>query len=290
MKSFRKLRISDIIRRFDMKRNTLIKYLIPLLIVIIAFIFNRLLGYILFFAFVLYILFMERSAFYIILTNRYYKKGDLQKALRWLKKAYETSNKKPGTAILYGYLLLKTGNVNESEKVFLDMLNSNIDQDSKMKAKSNYALVLWKKGQLEEAVRMLEEVFADYKNTTIYGSLGYLLILTGDLNRALEFNREAYDYNDSDPVILDNLGYTYYKVGNKKRAEEIYEKLMGLNPSFPEAYYNYSCIKKDMGELKKALEFANKAKNYRLSYLSNLTEEELDSHLKELEHLISMNP
>ena len=63
-----------------MKRNTLIKYLIPLLIVIIAFIFNRLLGYILFFAFVLYILFMERSAFYIILTNRYYKKGDLQKA------------------------------------------------------------------------------------------------------------------------------------------------------------------------------------------------------------------
>lgn len=273
-----------------MKKKSLIIYLVPLLFVIAAWVYNRLLGYMLFIAFVLYVLFMERSIFYIILTNRNYKKGNLQKALKWLKKACRASGNKPETAILYGYLLLKTGNVEESEKVFLDTLNSRIDKVSIMKAKSNYALVLWKKGQLEDAVKMLEEVFADYKNTTIYGSLGYLLILTGDLNRALQFNKEAYEFNDSDPVILDNLGYTYYKIGNIKRAEEIYEQLMSLNPSFPEAYYNYSCIQKDMGRIKKALEIANKAKNYRLSFLSNFTEEELDSHLKELEHLLSMNP
>lgn len=273
-----------------MKKNSLIIYLVPVLFIIAAWVYNRLFGYMLFIAFVLYVLFMERSIFYIILTNRHYKKGNFKMALKWLKKAYRASGNKHGTAILYGYLLLKSGNVEEAEKVFLDTLNSRIDKESIMKAKSNYALVLWKKGQLEDAVKMMEEVFADYKNTTIYGSLGYLLILTGDLNRALQFNKEAYEYNDSDPVILDNLGYTYYKIGNKKRAEEIYEKLMILNPSFPEAYYNYSCIQKDMGQIKKALEIANKAKNYRLSFLSNFTEEELDSHLKELEHLLSMNP
>ena len=217
----------------EYEKSPLIIYAIMILLFLLVLSYNSLLGYMLFIAFVLYISFMERSAFYIILTNRYYKKGDLQKSLKWLKKAYLASKNKPGTAILYGYLLLKTGNVKESEEVFVDLLNSNIDKNSKMKAQSNYALVLWKKGQLEEGVKMLEEVFAHYKNTTIYGSLGYLLILTGDLNRALQFNKEAYEYNDSDPVILDNLGYTYYKIGNQKRPEEIYEMLMSLTPSIP---------------------------------------------------------
>jgi len=32
-----------------------------------------------------------------------------------------------------------------------------------------------------------------------------------DMNKALNFNKEAYEYNSSDPVILDNLGYTITK-------------------------------------------------------------------------------
>lgn len=147
--------------------------------------------------------------------------------------------------------------------------------------------MLWKKGQLKDGIKMLEDVFSNYKNTTIYGSLGYLLILDGDMNKALNFNKEAYEYNSSDPVILDNLGYTYYKIGNIKKAEEIYRKLIGLNPNFPEAYYNYSCVLKDLGMTESALEMAKKAKNYRLSYLSNLKEEELDNYLEELQSLIA---
>jgi len=111
--------------------------------------------------------------------------------------------------------------------------------------------------------------------------------MVGDMNKALNFNKEAYEYNSSDPVILDNLGYTYYKIGNIKKAEEIYRKLIGLNPNFPEAYYNYSCVLKDLGMTESALEMAKKAKNYRLSYLSNLKEEELDNYLEELQSLIA---
>lgn len=184
-------------------------------------------------------------------------------------------------------MLLKTGKLEEAEKVFEELLNSNIDNAGLLQAKSNYALVLWKKGQLKDGIKMLEDVFSNYKNTTIYGSLGYLLILDGDMNKALNFNKEAYEYNSSDPVILDNLGYTYYKIGNIKKAEEIYRKLIGLNPNFPEAYYNYSCVLKDLGMTESALEMAKKAKNYRLSYLSNLKEEELDNYLEELQSLIA---
>jgi len=76
-------------------------------------------------------------------------------------------------------LLLKTGKLEEAEKVFEELLNSNIDNAGLLQAKSNYALVLWKKGQLKDGIKMLEDVFSNYKNTTIYGSLGYLLILDG---------------------------------------------------------------------------------------------------------------
>lgn len=272
-----------------MKKNALIKYLICTVIVIFAFLVNRTAGYVLLFAFLLYTLYKERGAFYEVFASRAYRKGNIDKAIGWLEKACRASKNKPTVRILYGYFLLKTGNVERAEEVFDELLNSNVDSKSMMQAKSNYALVLWKKGKLDEGIKMLEDVFLNYKNTTIYGSLGYLLILAGDMNKALSFNKEAYDYNASDAVILDNLGYTYYKIGNTKRAEELYEKLISLEPSFPEAYYNYSCVLRDLGRLDSALEVAKKSKNYRLSYLSNLEEEELDSYIEGLQDLISMN-
>lgn len=272
-----------------MQNKALMKSLIPALIIVPVFLYNRVLGLIALTAFVLYSVIRGRSVYYEILANQAYRKGDVNKAIMWLEKACKSSKLKPVTTISYGYLLLKTGNIEEAQKILDTLLRSNIDNDSMMQAKSNYALILWKKGQLKEAVDMLSEVYDSYKNTTIYGSLGYLLILQGDLEKALEFNKEAHEYNDSSTIILDNLGYTYYKMGDFKNSEEIYEKLLSLNPSFPEAYYNYSRLQKDMGNHEKALEMAQKAKGYRLSYLSNLTEEELDSYIKELQDLMSIS-
>jgi len=272
-----------------MKKNALIKYVVCTAIIILAFLVNKTAGYILLFAFLVYMLYIERSIFFEAAASRAYRKGDIDKAIGWLEKACRVAKNKPSVKILYGYLLLKTAKLEKAEKVFEELMNSNIDSNSMMQAKSNYALVLWKKGQLKDGIKMLKDVFSNYKNTTIYGSLGYLLILDGDMNKALSFNKEAYEYNNSNAVILDNLGYTYYKIGNIKKAEELYENLVSLNPSFPEAYYNYSCILKDLGRMEKALEIGKKAKDYRLSYLSNLDEEELNRHLEELEHLTSTN-
>ncbi|NMB32811.1 MAG: tetratricopeptide repeat protein [Clostridium sp.] len=272
-----------------MKKNPYIKYLIPALIVVPVLIYNSLLGYILFGVSVLYVLFMERSILFLILTNQKYRRGDLENSLKWLKRAYSSGKSRPDISILYGYLSIKMGNIEESEKVFQKLLDSDIDNQSRAKARLNYALVIWKKGELNEAIKILEEVFMDYKDRAIYGSLGYLLILSGDFKKALEFNQVAYQYNASDAVILDNLGYSYYKTGNMKKAKEIYEQLMGLTPPFPEAYYNFSCIKKDEGDLKGALDLACKAKEFKPSFLSNFTDKDLRIHIDELKSLMSAN-
>jgi len=129
---------------------------------------------------------------------------------------------------------------------------------------------------------MLEEVFATYKTTTVYGSLGYLMLLKGDLEKALAFNQEAYEYNDNNSVIVDNLALNYYLLGELDKAEEIYEKLMTKNPTYPEAYYNYGLTLEAKNKIDKALEVMEKALDFKFSFLSNVSREEVENKIQEL--------
>ncbi len=149
--------------------------------------------------------------------------------------------------------------------------------------KSNYALALWKNGELDRAIAIYEDIFPKYKNTIIYGSLGYLYILKGDLEKALKFNQEAMEYNDTGTVILDNLGQTYYLMGEYEKAEEIFKKLMTLSPKFPEAYYDYALVLEKLGNKSGCIENLKNALNYKPNFLSGVTVEQIQDKLKQVE-------
>lgn len=269
-----------------MKKKFPVKIIIYLVVVFFSFLYDTALGYVVAGVFIVYMLFSNRNIIYEALATNAYKKGDMEKAIGLLEKATKaTSNPRP--KITYGYLLLKAGKLEKASLVFKEMIGSDIDEDSKIKAKSNYALVLWKSGELDSAIKLLEEILSGYTSTVIYGSLGYLYILKGDLEKAVEFNKEAYDYNSSDPIILDNLGNAYYLAGDLSKSEEIYIKLMKLNPQFPEAHYNYSLLLKELGRFDEALDYMKKANSYNLSFLSNLTKEDTQKQLKEIEDIIA---
>ncbi|TYQ18369.1 UNVERIFIED_CONTAM: tetratricopeptide repeat protein [Acetivibrio alkalicellulosi] len=270
-----------------MTKKVPIKMILSMAAVFFSFLYNQILGIVVLGVFIIYMLISGRSVLHEVFAASAYKKGDMDNALRLYEKASKSSQN-PRPKITYAYLLLKAGKIDESDKVFQSIINSDLDEDSESMAKSNYALVLWKKDQLDEAVDMLSEVIKNYKSSIVYGSLGYLLILKGDISRALEFNKEAYGYNDSDAIIVDNLGHNYYLADEIVKAEEIYEELMKLKPEFPEAYYNYSQVLMKNKKLDKALEVIKKALEYKLSFLSHLTKADLESQLKEIEHLISI--
>lgn len=269
-----------------MKSNALmkffLKFLLPVLIFVILFFFNSYAALAFAVLYIAYSLYDGRSAIFAIMGNVSYGKGDVQKSMEWFRKAYATGKAQPKTIISYAYLLLKYGKVNESEAILDKFLSKSPAFDDEMLAKSNLALVLWKKGNLDGAVDLLEEVFSKYKTTTIYGSLGYLLILKGDLEKALAFNLEAYDYNNSNSVIVDNLAQNYYLLGELDKSEEIYEKLMSQNPTYPEAYYNYGLTLEAKGKIDKALEIMEKALNFQFTFLSTVSREDVENKLKEL--------
>ena len=59
--------------------------------------------------------------------------------------------------------------------------------------------------------------------------IGYLKIEQGDAQAALDFNREALEYDDSDPVFLDNMGQTYYRLLHDKEYQKFGDQLEYLN-------------------------------------------------------------
>ncbi len=216
-------------------------------------------------------------------TNKAYARGNSEETLYWLERVYKTGVAKPNAVTTYGYLLLKDGRLEQAMKIFEEQYNTpNISNSDYYNIKSNYALCLWKQGKLEEAVTLLEEIIPDYKNTNIYGSLGYLYNLQGDLEKALKFNLEALEYNSTGGVILDNLGQTYYLMGELEKAQDIFEKLLTQKPKFPEAYYDYALVLEKLGDKEKAITMLKDAQQHKINYLSAVTKEHIETKLEQL--------
>jgi tetratricopeptide (TPR) repeat protein len=230
-------------------------------------------------------LYVKRAAIFAMIGRTAYGQGNMENALEWFRRSYKTGVAKPQTVVSYGYLLLKSGNIEDAEHILDILSRRKLSENDRLVLNSNMALVQWKKGNLDEAINTLEEVIKNYETTNIYGSLGYMLIQKGDLDKALEFNLKASDYNSSNAIIMDNLGQTYYLRGNYDKAVEIYENIMESNPTFPDAYYNYALVLKARKEYLKALETAKKALDYKLSFLSSITKEQIDNLIEELENL-----
>lgn len=261
---------------------------IPAVITIIAGKINIWLGVAVFLVYLAGLIYLNKSLIYSMVGSRNYTLGKTSEALKWFKKAHDTKRAGARISVSYAYILLKNGDLAACEDILQQVMNNNPGAQDVPYIKSILALVLWKKGELDNAVEMLEEIIKTYKTTSVYGSLGYLLILKGDLEKSLKFNLEAYEYNSSDKIIQDNLAQNYFLLGLHDKAEKIFKPLLESTPSFPEPYYNYGLLLEKTGETGRALEYMKKAMNYKFTYLSSITREEIEAKIREMES--NVNP
>ena len=256
-------------------KKGLIGFIIPVAVIVIAYKFNIWLGLAALIIYIALLLYTSRAMIFIIIGSRNYSLGKTEPALNWFKRAHDTKKASVRSSITYAYILLKNGKPIEAEEILKELLKNNPNNQDTPPIKSIIALVLWKKGELDAAITLLEEVLSTYKTTSVYGSLGYLLNLKGDPEKALQFNLEAYEYNSTDNIILDNLGQNYYLMSMYDNAKEIYESLVGKAPTFPEAYYNYGLVLEKLGEIETALDMFKKALDYKFSFVSTITQDEV---------------
>ena len=255
-----------------------------ILLIIYLFWKNIILGFIGIIVISLVWMYRKRINFYLYTANRRYNKGNLKGALSEYEKIIKNPKCIPAAKLSYAYMLLRDGQIEKAEEVVKDVKENNeLDTQDLSTADSHLALILWKKGEIDEAISYMEGVFERTPNTANYGTLGYYYILKGDLDRALEFNKEAYEYNPKNAVIADNLGLTYYMLGEYDKSLEIYKEIFEKKVNFPEAYYNYGLVLKKTGNTELAKEMLDTASTFTLSSLSTISKEDILNELSELQ-------
>ncbi len=262
-------------------KKALIGFFIPAAAVVLASMVNIWLGLAAFAIYIVILLYTSRVMLYTVIGSRNYSQGKTEEALKWFKRAYDSKKAGIRASVSYAYIMLKNTDTVGAEEILRKLIKDHPSSDDVPYVKSILALVLWKKGELDAATEMLQEVTQTYKTTSVYGSLGYMLILKGDLEKALQFNLEAYEYNSSDKIIRDNLGQNYYLLGMYDKSREIYEPLIAAAPTFPEPYFNYGLLLEKTGDPAAGLEMMKKALQYKFSYLSSISREDVESKIQE---------
>ena len=211
----------------------------------------------------------NRSNILATIAEYRYGFGHAESALKLYKFAEKIGKMKFVHRVRRAYLTLKEGDIEEANKLFVLISMDKLEPEERAKLKESHALVAWKRGDVAEAIEMLEYVHNNFRSTTTYGSLGYMYIHSGNLSKALEYNLEAYEYNNSNDIIVDNLAFTYLKLGDYENAEKYYMELFDMDPKFPEGYFEYGKYLIEVkGEKEEGIELVKKALNCRFSFLS----------------------
>lgn len=208
-----------------------------------------------------------------------YKSNKMSAAIRFMRLAYKTHKLKPSYQLIFSYILLRDGKLEESETVMARATvigQHALTKEEFKQCAFNKALITWKKGDLSGAIVELEELHAGgYKTQQFLGSLSSFYILNKEYDKAIELAKEGIELNKTDLVSYDNLGQAYIGNGMLDEACAIYDKLLPRKPRFMEPYFNYGTIMEKRGKLVEAKAAYEMALSYDEKFLSTITHDEI---------------
>ena len=230
---------------------------------------------------VLYYYFKGYASFCMNQGRLQYAKNP-EKALKWMERGYK-KGLNIGHLESYAYYLMREGQPEKSEKIYKQLLAENLKPDLRMKIQADIAVLYMKTGRVDEALEEMEEVSLNFNNTTTYGTLGYLYLVKNNRKKAFLCNKEAYDYNSDDPIILDNMVQLYIKDGRYREAKQYADMLVAKKPYFIEGYYDSAFVYLKLGEIEKAKEIFEQGKDCRITFMSTVTSEDMEIFRKALD-------
>ena len=244
---------------------------------------NPLIGNLILISFVIFKLIQHKDFLIALKGSKFYKKGDYKKAIEYYKKASTCKNAKSNVIRSYIFLEIKHGSVEDAEKT-LEFVRSNnkLSEKDIFDLKITDALIKWKKRDLTQSINILEELLENGESSTLYETLGYLLLANKDYDNALNLNLKALKYNET-LVVKANLAETYYKLSEIDKSKDLFASIIQSNAKFSEPYYYYGLILKEEGQTIEAKKFLEKALSFPESFLSVLTKEKIQNELNSLD-------
>ena len=215
------------------------------------------------------------------------QKGNYEEAKAGYEQLYQSGYLSAAYMLPYSVLLLKEGGEQNYLKVKEILKKAekapDLDASRRQELLMDYAVAQYKLGELDKAIQLLEASHRKAPCGLTYQALGFLYIEAGDKEKALSYNKEALDYDDEDPVTLDNLGQTYYRLyDDKETARPYFEKAHAIKDTQIDTLYFLSRYDLDDGNIQAALEKLEKAAEGRFSPLNYATREMVASEIERL--------
>ena len=264
-------------------------------------------------------------------ANKAYKtqqKGNTEEAIRLYEECFAEGLNDPRYVLAYAVLIIRKGEYQKAKDFLVKHQKApGMSSDQRITLIVDYSACCFRLGELDKAVRKMEELYRKGPNGLIYQTLGYLYVEQFDQSRkaaflaretenqeqedpalamlaegqgesvphtmeekweagrqrVLKFNQEAVDYDDEDPICLDNLAQTYYRVlGQKEEARTFFEKAHAIKPEQIDTLYFLSRYDLEEGNTRGAVEKMEKAMEGRFSPLNYCSREELENELRTL--------
>ena len=199
-------------------------------------------------------------------------KGDVQGAMQLFKEAVDEGLTDVRSILSYSVLLIRAEKYQEARELLVKGQKYLMSDDQRRQLFVNYASCVYKMGEIEKGIELLERQHEKQPSGNIYQTLGYLYVEAGDAEKALNYNLEAYEYDDEDSITLDNLGQTYYRLLNdKEKAKEYFEKAIAVKPNQIDTLYflaQYDIEAGDKEAAREKLELALKGNFSPLNYVT----------------------
>lgn len=213
------------------------------------------------------------------------QKGEYEEAAKLYEEAIEKGLNAASPMLAYSVLLLRSGEYEKAKKLMVKVQKIPGLQDAqKSQMYMNYAVAAYKLGDLPRAIELLEKQHARGESGLIYQTLGYLYIETGDTDKALAYNKAALEYDDEDPVVLDNLGQVYYRmVGDKETAKKYFDKAHEIKDGQIDTLYFLAQYDLEAGRKEEALEKLERTLDGRFSPLNYASKEKIQAQIESLQ-------
>ena len=217
------------------------------------------------------------SSLYVIRGSLNFVKGDLAKARELYVKAIKHKTKKSVVYLNYAIMLLKEGNWQEA----LSMLQTGASFKHKVLVDKNIfvsiASAYWIGGEIDKALETMHEMKSkyDYLNTNAMTTFGYLYLLKGDFENAMSYTQQSLDDSPT-AAAYDNAGQIHLRQNKIEEAKEAFEKAISLQPDIPDSLYFLGIIAETENSQELAAKYFKLAHYGKITRLNTVTREQVD--------------
>ena len=228
-------------------------------------------------------------------------KANFDKALALYDSAVQHGCNHAGILMAYSLVLMRYGRMDEAKEIMLGLGKRNdLSTADKKQLRINYAVCVWKMGDLDHAIELMRQAGQAGMTGTIYNTLGLFLVQkadqTGDYAEAQAFCQKAYEYDEEDPDTLDNLGELYLSMlrraeaegdaeaagSARRQAETYFDRALARKPKLITALYYRAKLHHEAGEDDKARELVRRGLSVQVGMLCPITREDVEALAREV--------